>query len=223
VEAIIASLMKISPSPSTREIYQPLDIEGPWFSELAPSRRDSEARFRIMLEFTKRYVPVGGRKTYVDIGCNTGFHCIRLAKAGYEAIGVDWWREVIEVARLTNSFFHQTSVQYVCGDAIEYVSEHMEPTDVVSSFSAFQWMFGSHDTKKVYGALHKCMECTRRLFFFEIGYAEEEYYKKKALSSEPLSRDWCYEQLSKGRFDDVVLFEKGMQNLFRDVFVCVRR
>jgi len=222
-DAIIARLMKVSPSPSTREIYQPLDVEGDWFNELAPSRRDFEARYRIMLEFVKRYVPDSESKTYIDIGCNTGFYCIRFAKAGYETIGVDWWREMIEVARLANSFFHRTTARYVCGDAIEYAFNDMKRTDVISSFSAFQWMFGSHDAAAVYTALQKCMDCTKHLFFFEVGYAEEEYYKKRAVFSEPLSREWCYEQLSKGSFDDIVLFEKGMQNLWRDVFVCVRK
>ena len=50
--------------------------------------------------FLRRYVPDGSRRV-LDAGCGTGHYCGRFAAEGFEVVGIDLDRQMIDVARRT--------------------------------------------------------------------------------------------------------------------------
>ena len=59
--------------------------------------------------------------SYQDIGCNTGFFCHGMAKAGFTSKGVDVTANDIRVARLLSTYFRRDLATYEVANAYKYL------------------------------------------------------------------------------------------------------
>lgn len=66
-----------------------------YYDQIIEPYVDTEKEVRFLQEAFGRY----GVKKVLDIGCGTGRHCIPLAKAGYEVLGIDKFEPMLKVAR----------------------------------------------------------------------------------------------------------------------------
>ncbi|WP_422002615.1 hypothetical protein [Reyranella sp.] len=224
VETISLMLIKNEPHRGEKRVYQPIEIDLPQFRELVPIRDDSQVRAGIMEEFVKKHMPSFERrsKTYIDIGCNTGFFCQRMAGLGFTARGVDVVRDDILTGKLLDTYFFRRYPDLITADAVEFLLNDDSEYDVTSSFSVFQWLYLQSDKEKVDRALSLLFEKARSLVFFEMGYKKEAHYAERL--AEVIDRDWMFERMrGSGLFSDIVLYEEGTNGLKRDFFVGIRK
>lgn len=216
-------LIATAPFPATNTIYQPIDGSFPEFAELKPIRADSATRAGIMAEFVRKHMDLQepGRKTYIDVGCNSGFFCKRMADLGFLATGIDVAANDIQMGRVADSYIYNRHLDLQVRDALTWVPQDMNDHDVTSTFSVYQWLLDKHDPDAVCGSLHALMAKTRKLFFFEMGYTEEAHYRDRL--AQRIDRDWCMTQMREhGGFAEIVVYGAGWQGLKRDFFVGIK-
>ena len=223
-QQIYKMLVKNEPHPGEKRVYQPVDIGYPEFSELEPIRGDSAVRADIMKkhisEVMGSFAPRS--KTYIDVGCNTGYFCRKISELGFASRGVDVVGPDITLGNLLDTYFYRRHIDFICDDAVKFLINDPLRYDVTSSFSVFQWLFLQSDRDLVFQALQSFFEKANALVFFEIGYVEEGHYKGRL--QESIDRDWTMQQMKdSGCFSDVILYEQGTQNLKRDFFVGIRK
>ncbi|MBB1491127.1 hypothetical protein H5395_06190 [Paracoccus sp. MC1854] len=216
-------LVATAPSPGTPEIYQPIDADFPEFAGLNPIRADSAIRAGIMAEFVARHLDLqdAGQKSYIDIGCNSGFFCKRMADLGLRASGIDVARNDIHMGRVADSYIYNRHLDLQVRDALAWVPDMMPEHDVASTFSVYQWLYEKHDTEAVHRSLRALMAKARKLFFFEMGYTDEAHYRDRL----PLriDRDWCLAQMREhGGFAEIMTYGAGWNGLKRDFFVGIK-
>lgn len=216
-------LIATDPLRGTTAIYQPLDAPFPEFEDLKPIRADSDTRAGIMADFIRKHVDLQepGRRTYVDIGCNSGFFCKRMADLGLRATGIDVAPNDIRMGRVADSYLYNRHLDLQVQDALTWVPDVMPDQDVASTFSVYQWLFDKHDAETVCRSLHALMAKTRKLFFFEMGYTGEAHYRDRL--SLRIDRDWCLTQMrDHGGFAEIVTYGAGWNGLKRDFFVGIK-
>ena len=224
VATISEMLIRNEPHRGEKRVYQPIEIDLGEFAELQPIREDSGVRAGIMQEFVERHLPSFERrsKTYLDIGCNTGFFCQRMAKLGFVSRGVDVVADDITVGKLLDTFFFRRYPDLIAADAVDFLLADQSHYDVTSSFSVFQWLYLQSDKQKVDRALNLLFEKARTLVFFEMGYKAEAHYAERL--AEAIDRDWVFDRMRGcGLFSDVILYEEGTHGLKRDFFVGIRK
>ncbi len=219
---LLERLEKQAPYPGEKVLYQPIEFEecAAW----RVLRPDSSRRADLLIEVMRAegLLLDNGRRgslTYLDVGCNTGYFCHRLAKAGAYVEGVDVVKEDIEVARLLDSYFRRDLAQYEISDAYTYLHETRKRTfDVTSAFSVFQWLMIQTSVERGIGCLERLFEKTLRVCFLEMGYAAEKQYEGQLPPD--LDRDWVLRIMrEKGGFDRIRVFDAKEHSLMRDLFV----
>ena len=216
-------LIASAPGPGTLQIYQPIDSDFPEFTGLQPIRADSATRAGIMAEFVGKHVDLtdAGQKSYIDVGCNSGFFCKRMADLGLRAMGIDVAPNDIEMGRVADSYIYNRHLDLQVQNALTWVPEVMAEHDVASTFSVYQWLFDKHDAEAVHRSLRALMAKTRKLFFFEMGYTEEAHYRDRL--GLRIDREWCLAQMREhGGFADIVTYGAGWNGLKRDFFVGIK-
>lgn len=216
-------LIATQPSPGTTEIYQPIDGNLPEFADLVPIRADSALRAEIMADFIAKHIGKIGHweKTYLDVGCNSGFFCKRMADLGFHAMGIDVAPNDIHMGRVADSYIYNRHLDLQVLDALTWVPESMPVCDVTSTFSVYQWLFDKHDHDKVLASMRALMDKTRKLFFFEMGYTDEAHYRDRLKLR--IDRDWCLKLMrDHGGFSEIVTYDAGWRGLKRDFFVGVK-
>jgi SAM-dependent methyltransferase/thymidine kinase len=217
-------LERQAPYPGEKTLYQPVELRE--FANWTVLRPDSEQRLEIMI----RVLGDAGlldyrtwsKRTYVDVGCNTGFFCNALATRGFHVEGVDVVADDVEVAKILGSFFRRQKVNYVVADCYEYLRDMRDQVfDVTSAFSVFQWLMLQRTFEHGVECIDWLFEKTGRVCFLEMGYAEEDLYKGQ-LPVE-IDRAWTRERMDRGGFDEVRVFEAAEHGLMRDLFVGLRR
>jgi thymidine kinase/SAM-dependent methyltransferase len=226
LRTVIQMLTDQEPYPGEPRIYQPIDLPDPEFSRLAPIREDSARRAEIMAEQIGMHIgPFEFRtRTYLDIGCNTGYFCRRMGDLGFIPKGVDIVSGDIRVAKLLDLYFYKLFMNFICKDAIEFVFNDDNRYDVVSSYSVFQWIYiqSGKQAETINKAIEKLFWQAKHLVFFEMGYSKEEHYQGRL--KENIDRDWCLRKMNdSGMFSDIVVYDQSDHNLKRDLFVGVRK
>lgn len=223
-ESLSATLIAQEPHPGQARVYQPIDLNFPEFSSLAPIREDCAERVRIMTEYIRREIGEfpNRQRSYIDVGCNTGYFCKKMADLGFVSTGVDIVPGDIKVAKLLDAYFYRRYMNFACADALDFISACDSNFDVVSTFSVFQWIYIQKDKDLVDAALDKLFRSAKHLVFFEMGYTEEAHYKERL--KETINREWCLRKLNEsGYFGRVDMFETGEKGLKRDFFVGIRK
>lgn len=211
------------PQPGSGRLPQPIDSSCPESAGLGPIRADSVTRAEIMAEFVRRHLDLrdAWQRSYIDIGCGSGFFCKRMADLGLRASGIDIARDAIHRGKVADSYIYNRHLDLQVQDALTWVPESMEEHDVASAFGVYRHLLDTRDAEAVHRSLHALMARTRKLFFFEIGYSDEAHPRGRPLPR--IDRGWCLEQMRHhGGFAEVIVHDAGWNGLKRDVFVGVR-
>jgi thymidine kinase/SAM-dependent methyltransferase len=219
---IVRRLKDQAPYPGEETIYQPVEISPCHTWRVL--RPDSAKRADLMRNVIDEVERMDGvRPTfYIDLGCNTGYFCHRMAQFGLASRGVDLLEDDIEVARLIDSFFHRDHSHFVVADVHEYLRATRQQTvDVTSAFSVIQWLILQKSLQHGLEALQWLFEKTERICFLEMGYAAEEIYQGKL--PQFMDRAWVHEVMeARGLFDDIRCYDAGEHGLMRDLFVGIK-
>jgi len=95
---VVDRLERGMPYPGEQWAYQPVELNA--CADWKVVREDSGTRLDIMRDICQGEGLPESHSTYLDIGCNTGYFCSRMAYLGFQYIGVDVTANDIEVARL---------------------------------------------------------------------------------------------------------------------------
>jgi thymidine kinase len=211
-----------APFPGEERIYQPVEVSP--FHKWSTLRPDSAKRADIMRSVIDEVERMDGSRPtfYIDLGCNTGYFCHRMAQLGLASRGVDVMEGDIEVAHLLDSFFHRDQSHFVVADVHEYLRATREQTiDVTSAFSVIQWLILQKSLQHGLEALQWLFEKTQRICFLEMGYATEEIYSGKL--PQFMDRAWVHEVMeARGQFDDIRCYDAAEHGLMRDLFVGIK-
>ena len=99
---IVGRLRCNPPSPGEECIYQPVEL--PECRGWSVIRDDSRKRFKIIRDICADKGLPGMHSTFLDVGCNSGFFCHQMYKAGFKSTGIDITAGDIEVARLLGTW-----------------------------------------------------------------------------------------------------------------------
>lgn len=104
----------------------------------------------------------------LDLGCGTGSITRRLAKAGYDMIGIDYSEDMLEIAR------DKDMEEDVAFDQILYLNQDMREFElfgtvaaVVSICDSMNYITSKDDLKKVFQLVNNYLD-TRGIFIFDI-------------------------------------------------------
>lgn len=224
---IVRLLHAQGPYPGESVIYQPVEL-----SECADwrvLRPDSSVRAELMATYVRDAIdlPTLGRwqASYLDVGCNTGYFCGRMAQLGLAAVGVDVARGDIAVARLLEAFIRRTHSKYEASDAFAYLSSTQDQQfDVTSAFSVMQWVAIQTSMDRAVDCMNLLFAKTRVICFFEMGYGHERHYQDKLPAY--VDRGWTYDIMkSSGQFRTVKMIDGKHHDLMwgaRDLFIGIR-
>ena len=84
---IIDRLLNGGPEPGEKWIYQPVEL--PECDTWSVIRTDTRERCRFIVDTCAREGLPNAHSSYLDVGCNTGFFCHEMARAGFNSTGVD--------------------------------------------------------------------------------------------------------------------------------------
>ena len=214
---IVRRLRCNPPNPGEECIYQPVEL--PECRGWNVIRGDSQRRFQVIRDICAGKGLPGMHSTYLDVGCNTGFFCHQMYKAGFRSTGVDITVKDIEVARLLGTYFRRDFANYVVSDAHDYLQATQgELFDVTSAFSVFQWVM----IQKTYEHGLECMrwlfQKTRRICILEMGESTEAHYVERI--GMRYDSAWIHDFMrTHGGFQRIELLDRKSSKLKRDLFV----
>ena len=214
---IIDRLLHGGPQPGEEWLYQPVEL--PECSAWEVIRTDTQERCRIVLDTCAREGLPNAHSSYLDVGCNTGFFCHEMARAGFHSTGVDVAAKEIEVARLMSTYFRRDYATYVQSDAHEYLKTTQDRTfDVTSAFSVFQWTMIQKTPEHGLDCMRWLFEKTRRICILEMGESTEAHYIERI----GLRYDsaWIRDFMeTHGGFERIELIDMKSSRLKRDLLV----
>lgn len=216
---IVTRLKRQGPYPGEETLYQPVELEE--CASWRVLRTDSDKRADLMRGVIEEVASQDDSRplSYVDLGCNTGYFCHKMAKLGLASLGVDLVRDDIEVARMLTTFVRGDESRYLVADIHEYLREtRHEPIDVTSAFSVVQWLIIQKSLEFGQEAFAWLFEKTGRICFLEMGYASEGLYREQL--PELIDRAWVQRSMEQsGMFDEIRCYDAGEHGLMRDLFV----
>jgi SAM-dependent methyltransferase len=221
---IVDRLRRQAPYPGDTTIYQPVELAecSDWWVLRPDSAKRLEVMTRVLRDEGLEDYRTWNKRTYLDLGCNTGFFCHGLAKIGFQAEGVDVMSDDVDVAKLLGSFIRRQPAQWVVSDVYEYLRDtRQERFDVTSAFSVFQWLMLQRTLEHGVECIDLLFEKTARVCFFEMGYADEDQYRGQLPVD--IDRAWVLDHMARGSFADVVVCDADENDLQRDLFVGVKR
>lgn len=214
-------LERNAPYPNERHAYQPLF--GVNLDDFKYVREDCPQRLNLMLSAARKQLnfttdaPAG--KTYVDVGCCSGYFCEGMAAAGFESTGVDVQQIFIDMGKKLSDF-RGSGVTYIKQNAYDF-SKRGEHYDIISSFATIQWVMTQRGYDEGLETLVCLMDRANEMFVLEMGYTSEDIYKGKI--SVEIDRQWTENVLrNEGRFANVKGYWQGQNGLWRDVFIATR-
>jgi SAM-dependent methyltransferase len=210
-------------------VYQPVEL--PECGDWPVSRPDCEARAKIidelMTEFGLFDTKPNVHRTYLDVGCSTGFFCSRFQRMGIYSKGIDAAKDNIVIAKLLDSFVrrqlrpNKKFVTYVAGDAYEYLRDTSgERFDIVSAFSVIQWIMSQRSVEAALECFDWVFAKTKRLCVIEMGYSSQDRYGE--LLPINVDRAWVRDVMDRGGFDEVRVIEAEGSGIMRDLFIGIR-
>lgn len=214
---IIDRLRRNAPHPGEEWSYQPIELPecGSW----GVVREDTPKRHQLIKDICASQGLPNAYSTYLDVGCNTGFFCYQMHKAGFKSTGVDIVANDIEVARLLSTYFRRDYATYVVSDAHEYLRATQGHTfDVTSAFSVFQWVMIQNTPEHGIDCMHWLFRKTSRICILEMGESTEAHYINRV----GLKYDsaWIYDFMqAHGGFEWIDLIDMKRSKLKRDLLV----
>ena len=214
---IVRRLRRSPPNPGEECIYQPIEL--PECSGWNVIRGDSQKRFRIIRDICAGEGLPGMHSTYLDVGCNTGFFCHQMYKAGFRSTGVDVTVSDIEVARLLGTYVRRDYANYVVSDAHEYLRATQGGLfDVTSAFSVFQWVMIQKTHEHGLECMRWLFRKTRRICILEMGESTEAHYVERI--GMRYDSAWIYDFMQRhGGFERIDLLDSKTNKLKRDLLV----
>ena len=218
-EEMLERLESQPPYPGERALYQPIELQecASWRVLRADSSARAELLRELVIELADRFEHPPN--TYLDVGCNTGYFCTAMSRAGLAATGVDIVKGDIEVARLLAAYIRKDDVRYIVANVYEYLRDtrnHL--VDIVSAFSVVQWLILQRSLEHGLEALSWLFEKATQACVLEIGYSSEEIYRDKLPVT--IDREWVEATMLESKcFSEVRCLPAGTDGLMRDVFV----
>lgn len=214
---IVDSLFRGTPYPNTKSAYQPIEL--PECSNWKINREDSQRRLDLMLSICADEGLPQAHSTYLDVGCNTGFFCHGMAKAGFESKGVDVTAKNIRIARLLSTYFRRDLATYQVANAHDYLGGTPdERFDVTSAFSVFQWVMIQGGPERGLECMRWLFQKTKRLCVLEMGESSEAHYSDR-IGMEYDSAWIRAFMLAEGGFARVQCLQGSEHQLWRDLLI----
>ena len=214
---IVDRLRRGGPHPGKEWVYQPVEL--PECENWGVTREDTQRRFELIKELCADEGLPGAHSTYLDVGCNTGFFCYRMAKAGFKSTGVDITANDIKIARLLSTYCRRDYATYAVADAHEYLKATQDETyDVTSAFSVFQWVMIQKTAEQGLDCMRWLFRKTGRICILEMGESTEAHYIKRV----GLKYDsaWIHDFMqTHGGFEQIVCIDMKLDDLKRDLFI----
>ena len=139
-------------------------------------RTDPEVAF-LVSEFTERISPAG---RVLDLACGQGRHAVALAKQGYCMVGLDYQRNLLEVA--TQAAQDQgVDASFVCGDMRKLPFQDGVFDAVTNLFTAFGY-FSDTENRQVLGEVARVLRPD--------GYFIIDVANRDALIRQAQQRSW---------------------------------
>lgn len=96
--------------------------KNPQYYEMAFSFRDIPKEVDLFEEVVEKYALIEVRR-FLEVGCGTSPHLEELTKRGYEYIGIDLCKEMLDYAQLKAKKLN-TPVRLICADMINFRLDH---------------------------------------------------------------------------------------------------
>jgi SAM-dependent methyltransferase len=223
VVEIVTRLERQSPCRGQKVIYQPVEL--PACASWTVLRQDSAARAALMARIIGEVARQPNRRrprTYLDVGCSTGYFCHAMSRFGLDAQGVDAAADDIRVARLLSSFVRRDGCRYIVADAHDFLSQtSTDPVDVTSALSVIQWCMLNSSMTCGLSALGHLFARTGSLCFLELPYSSEPFYG--GMLPLEIDQDWVWRTMREsGCFGDVRRYPAEEHGLIRDLFVGIK-
>ena len=217
---IIDRLLRGAPYPGTKAAYQPIEL--PECRKWRVNRKDSQRRLDLMQSFCASEGLPQAHSSYLDIGCNTGFFCYGMAKAGFTSRGVDVSAKNIHIARLLSTYFRRDLATYQVADAHDYLdSTPDERFDVTSAFSVFQWVMIQSGPERGLACMRSLFRKTKRLCILELGESSEAHYGDRI--GMEYDSAWIQDfMLAEGDFERVQCVRGSEHQLWRDLVIGIK-
>ena len=214
---IIEWLREGKPFPGTEATYQPIEL--PECRRWQVNREDSQQRLDLMLSLCADEGLPQAHASYLDIGCNTGFFCHGMAKAGFTSKGVDVTANDIRIARLLSTYFRRDLATYEVANAYKFLgSTSDERFDVTSAFSVFQWVMIQRGPESGLECMRWLFQKTKRLCVLEMGKSSEDHYGGRI--GMEYDSAWIENfMLAEGGFARVQCVRGSEHQLWRDLLI----
>ncbi|MFN8006562.1 MAG: class I SAM-dependent methyltransferase [Terriglobia bacterium] len=107
--------------------------------------------------FFKKLVNDYKLKSFLDVGCSTGFHVIMFRRLGLDATGIDASSKMIEKAR-ANSVTCGVTVEFILGDFFTMSKRFSEGFDIVTLLGdTTSFLKTGQEVKKAFQEIYKCL------------------------------------------------------------------
>lgn len=120
-------------------------FDSPLYEKLYAYRNKNEANK--LADLIEREIPVSDFPTILDLGCGRGRHSITLAERGYEVVGIDLSKEVIEKAREIARDRGLKNLHFEVGDMRRPLDKTFNA--VVNLFTSFGYFLRDTENAKV--------------------------------------------------------------------------
>lgn len=214
---IIDCLRSGKPYPGTKAAYQPIEL--PECRKWQVNREDSQRRLDLMRSICADEGLPQAHSSYLDVGCNTGFFCYGMARAGFTAKGVDVTANDIRIARLLSTYFRRDLATYEVANAYKYLgSAPDERFDVTSAFSVFQWVMIQGGPERGLECMRRLFQKTKRLCVLEMGESSEAHYGDRI--GMDYDSAWIQDFMqAEGGFARVQCLQGSEHQLWRDLLI----
>ncbi len=129
-----------------------------WFGQdylkVYPHRNDEEAAAQI--DFVERILPLQTNEKTLDLGCGNGRHALKLARRGFQMIGLDL--SPVLLAMAGNTCKKTTcAARFVRAD-MRYLPFHRAFDSVVSFFTTFGYFETDEENLKTLNSIHRALK-----------------------------------------------------------------
>lgn len=155
--------------------YQPISV-GSIKSE--HSIRNSEDRWSMI----KTGIDETGARSLLDLGCAEGFFVRKAAEHSLFSIGVDIDASRLGLGESARMLDRQGNCGFVLGSIGADLLGRLPKFDAVICFSVMHHIIRKHGTDVALTQLRQMREITRKVFFFDMGQADEGGKWRKILS-----------------------------------------
>ena len=214
---VVERLERGIPYPGEKWIYQPVELRG--CADWKVVREDTGRRFDLISDVCRRQGLPEAHSTYLDVGCNTGYFCNRMAHLGFRSTGVDTTVNDIEVARLLGCYVRRDFAAYILADAHDWLAGTRNETfDVTSAFSVLQWVMIQKTPEHGLDCMRWLFRKTNRICILEMGESTEAHYVERV--GMQYDSEWVHRFMREtGEFERVDVIDAGEHGILRDLFV----